>query len=140
MRVDPSYARISWVLPSLLIPDMKSAATLREAAARYQSDLLLVYRTSSRTYSQRKWLSPDEARAYCTVEAVLLDTRTGMAPFTAVASEDYIATSSRDDFHRWETAERAELEAIVKAASSIADSLAAFIGSVPPKTAAPARP
>jgi hypothetical protein len=64
-------------LPTLLVPDKKSIGYLREAAARYQADLMLIYKASFRTYEKYRLFSPDKTKAYCNLEAVLLDTRTG---------------------------------------------------------------
>lgn len=46
LKSSPAVTSVSY-LPSLLIPSKRSVASFREAAARYQADLLVVYQTSS---------------------------------------------------------------------------------------------
>ena len=115
------------VLPSLLMPERRTVPYLREAAARYQADLLLVYRTASHTYRKDRFLAPDQVRAYCLVEAVLLDTRTGIVPFTTVATQRYTAEKSKKDFDTYETERKAELQALRDALENVGRDVAAFL-------------
>lgn len=110
-------------LPSILIPDQKTVPHLREAAARYQADLLLVYRTYCRSFERYRLFSADRSKAYCGVEAVLLDTRTGLVPFTSVALESYEATENETDINFRETVLKAQLNAT-------ADALAGVVGEI----------
>jgi hypothetical protein len=104
--------RSASLLPSLLVPRQRTVGYLREAAARYQADLLLVYRTDCRTFERYRFLASDAVKATCVVEAVLIDTRTGIVPFTASESRDFEAKKSKDDTNFRETVRRAELEAV----------------------------
>lgn len=117
-------------LPDILIPGKATIPRLREAAARYQSHLLLVYRSESASYSRDRWFKPGEVLSYCTVEAILLDVRTGIVPFTSTVSEDFQVPESRDDFSLRETARKAELMAFERAAGQVGDGLAAFLSAV----------
>ena len=130
LRACPRLKDVS-ILPSLLTPEKQGVAHLREAAARFQADLLLVYRTSSESYRKYRLLGKEETRAYCTVEAVLLDVRTGIVPFTSLAVEQYTAKESAEDLSFSETVRKAELEAIGRALLTIADDLVAFLNAVP---------
>lgn len=102
------------ILPSLLAPRSMSIPALREAAARLQADSLLVYRTGRRNFQRSRAFSADEIRAYCTVEAILLDVRTGIVTDTAVATESFSAKQSGKDLTFDETIARAEQEAIAR--------------------------
>jgi hypothetical protein len=86
LRSSQHLRQVSY-LPSLVTPREMTIPYLRQAAARFQADLLLVYRTSSQTYDRQKFLGKDESKAYCTVEAILLATRTGIIPFSTVLTE-----------------------------------------------------
>ena len=68
---------------------------LREAAARYQADLLLLFRSSCRTFERYRLFEQDQARAFCAVESVMLDVRTGLVPFVATARAITISTSRK---------------------------------------------
>jgi hypothetical protein len=114
-------------LPALLIPEKGTVGHFREAAARYQVDLLLIYQPSCRTYEKYRFLSPDKVKSYCTVEAVLLDTRSGIVPFTATASRDFIAEKSDTDLNLIETMRRVELNALREALGEIGDKVVDFL-------------
>jgi hypothetical protein len=118
-------------LPSLLIPGKMSVPLLREAAARYQADLLLVYLPLTSEYTRYKSFHRDETKAMCVVEALLLDVRTGIVPFSTTAVEEYAAAESPDDFSFDETRHKAEEEAVGRALLKVAGELAAFLDAAP---------
>ena len=118
-------------LPDILVPREPTMPQLREAAARFQSDLLLVYRVKKGSYEKYRYVKPDQAKAYCGVEALLLDVRTGVVPFTAKASEEFQVQETADDFSFVETVNKAEGEALGKALVLVANELSAFLESVP---------
>jgi hypothetical protein len=114
-------------LPTLLVPDKKTIGYLREAAARYQADLLLIYKASFRTYEKYKVFSPDKTKAYCNLEAVLLDTRTGIVPFTVLVNRDFTAEEQKSDMNFYETTRKAELLALENALSEVGDDVLNFL-------------
>jgi hypothetical protein len=114
-------------LPALLIPSTRTVAAFREAAARYQADLLLVYRNACSTYARYRMLSADTAKAYCTVEAALIDVRTGIVPFSVVSSRDFVATRRTNESNVGETVRRAELETLAAVLSEIGTDITAFL-------------
>jgi len=114
-------------LPSLVTPNLMTLPYLRQAAARCQADLLLVYRTSTRTYTKQRLFSADQTKAYCTVEAVLLDTRTGLLPFSTVANEFYSASRTKKEMDFSETVAMAQQQAIGRAWVRVAEEAVAFL-------------
>lgn len=114
LRKIPSVFDASY-LPTLLIPEKKSVGYLREAAARYQSDLLLIYKASFRSYEKYKFFSPDKSKAYCNLEAVVLDTRTGIVPFTILVNRNFTAEKQESDMNFYETIRKAQLSALESA-------------------------
>ncbi len=121
----PDIAHVAY-LPSILTPRERSVARLREAAARYQADLLLVYRTQCYSFDKSRILR-STSRARCTVDALLLDTRTGLAPLSLVHSEGFDAVRSSDDLNFRETVLRAHLEATASALDRIAAEVVSFL-------------
>jgi hypothetical protein len=119
------------LLPSLMVPEKQTIPYLREAAARYQADLLLVYRSSSRVYDKYKFFGPEQAKAKCVVEAILLDVRTGIVPFSSVSSQEYVAKKSREDYSFSETIARAELKATASGLEKVAEEMGKFLAEVP---------
>lgn len=117
-------------LPSMLIPEKRTVAHLRQAAARYQADLLLVYRSGCQTYQKYRFVSPNETKAYCSVEAALLDIRKGIVPFTSVATNEFKAIKVKEDTNFNETMKKAELEAVSKSLEEVAKRLVAFLSKI----------
>lgn len=119
------------LLPSMLTPKDMSIPYLREAAARFQSELLLIYRTGTQSYTRYNALSPDETRSYCMVEAVLLHVRTGIVVYSGVQNEDYVTRTTSQDTNTWESTQRAERAATEKAMMRLAADVVAFLQNVP---------
>lgn len=128
LRSAPSVYDASY-LPSILIPEQRTVPHLREAAARYQADLLLVYRSYCRTFERYRLFAADQSRAYCGVEAVLLDTRTGLVPFTSVASESYDVVENNADINFRETRLRGQLEATAQALGKVSSEVVEFLAA-----------
>ena len=118
-------------LPSLVTPTNMTLPHLRQAAARFQADLLLVYRTSSQNYQRNRMFAADETRAYCTVEAVLLDTRTGIIPYSTVVTENFSAKKEKNEYDLAETIAKANQQAIAKAWLHTADDVKAYLATLP---------
>ena len=114
-------------LPSILIPESRTVPHLREAAARYQADLLLVYRSYCRSFERYRVFSADESRAFCGVEAVLLDTRTGLVPFTSIASHSFRVKQNKEDTNFRETILKAQLAATAEALSKVSGEVVQFL-------------
>ncbi len=120
-------------LPTLMTPKQPSIPTLREAALRMQSDLLLVFRIGSDTYTEYRTFSKDQVKAYSTCELVLLDIRTGLVPFTRVISREQLEQKQSSDLDLSETMRRAEEKSAVSALNAAAGDLVAFLKDAPKK-------
>lgn len=114
-------------LPSILIPRNRTVPYLREAAARYQADLLLVYRSYCQSFERYRLFSADSSRAFCGVEAILLDTRTGLVPFTAAATHKYEQTKNSNDQNFRETILKGQLSAVTTALSDVSGEIVRFL-------------
>ncbi len=130
LRASPSVYDASY-LPALLIPEKRTVPYLREAAARYQADMLLLYRTKCNTYEKYRLLGADETKAYCSAEAVLLDPRSGIVPFTSVVTETFAAKKDQEDVNFYETMHKAQMTATGEALSQVAKELVKFIEMSP---------
>lgn len=122
--------RISW-LPSLLVPDKKTVPHLREAAARFQADLLLVLRTPCRRFSDYRWFRADRSKVYCLAEALLLDVRTGIIPFSTLAVREVSVLESESSISMWEANQKAEAQATLEAVGLAANDLATYLSELP---------
>ncbi len=118
-------------IPSLLAPNDATIPILREAAVRLQADLLLAYRITSDIYQQYKMDGIDEVKAFSTCEAVLLDIRTGLIPYTTLVTKESVQVRQETDSDIFEIRRRAEKEAIKASLNLVSDELTEFLKSVP---------
>ena len=86
-----------------------------------------MYRSFCRSFERYRVFSADESRAFCGVEAVLLDTRTGLVPFTSVATKTFEARQNDEDVNFRETILKAQLAAITEAMSDVSSEIVAFL-------------
>ena len=126
LAASPRLREVAY-LPSLVTPTEMTLPKLRSAAARFQSDLLLVYRTSTSNYQRQRIFHEDETKAYCTVEAILLDVRTGIIPFSTVVTEQFEAKKQSGDYDFSETQAKANQQAIGQAWQKLAGQVTAFL-------------
>jgi hypothetical protein len=114
-------------MPALLVPEKRTVPYLREAAARFQADLLLVYSTRIQTFRRDGFMGNDEVRARCLAESVLLDVRTGIVVHTAQTAEAIATKKSPGDLNFSETIAKAEGDAtgsaLVKLAAKVVEYL-----------------
>jgi hypothetical protein len=130
LRSCPRLAEVS-LLPSLMVPQRQTIPYLREAAARFQAELLLVYRTSTRVYEKYRVFHPDKVKSKCVVEAILLDVRTGIVPFSAQALQEYESKQTKQDYDLSETMAKAEIKALSLGLEDVAGKLVNFLEAVP---------
>lgn len=124
LRTSPQLTEVR-LLPSLLVPEKKTVPYLREASARIQADLLFVYTERIQSFRRDRFLKPDEVRAQCIAESVLLDVRTGIVVHTARATEIIAMKKAPDDLNFNETIARAESQAKGKALLALAQAVVA---------------
>lgn len=117
------------LLPSMLVPEKRTVPYLREAAARYQADLLLLFRSSCRTFERYRLFDPNETRAFCAVESAMLDVRTGLVPFVTTATRNYDLDRSKEDLTFRETVLKAQLGAIAGALGDVSSAVTQFLES-----------
>lgn len=117
-------------LPAMLVPEKRTIAILREAAARFQADALLAYRSSCNSFQKFRFISPNKTRSYCSVEAVLLDVRKGIVAKSVVSTQEFSAQKDTNDTNFDETIKKAELEALSKALGEIANEVVGYLKNV----------
>jgi len=130
LRSSARLAEVS-LLPALMAPQKQTIPYLREAGARVQADLLLVYRSTSQAYERSHVFSPDKVKSKCLVEVILLDVRTGIVPFSACSVQTYQSHRTRTDFDLSETLAKAELKALSLGLEAVAGDLVDFLKNAP---------
>ncbi len=97
-------------IPTVMLSHSPTITQLREASVRLLSDMLIVYSTTSDIYYKWKAFKKDEAKAFATTEAFVMDTRTGLIPFTTTITKEFL-TKTLPDETLTETQKRAEIAA-----------------------------
>jgi hypothetical protein len=120
LRRQPLRAR-SYYAPEPRIPHF------REAAARLQCELVLFYRISADVRYRNRLLRRDETKVYATIEGLLLHTRTGIFPFTAMIDREYEGVEADGDGVWKSFSERARRDATVAALQGLANEVLGFI-------------
>jgi hypothetical protein len=115
------------LLPSMLVPEKRTVPYLREASARIQADLLFVYTARIQSFRRDRFLKPDEVKAQCVAESVLLDVRTGIVIHTGRATENIAMQKTPTDLNFSETIARAESDARGKALLALSNSVVAYL-------------
>lgn len=115
------------LIPAMMMSTKPTITNLRETAVRLQCDLLLVFSVTSDLYYKYKFLNKDEAKAFATTESMLLDTRTGVVPFSYVVTKDYLTKKTGEDMNQDELRKRAEQQAIVESLIDTGDKLKDFL-------------
>jgi hypothetical protein len=120
LRRKPLRSR-AYYTPELRIPHF------RKAAARLQCELVLFYRIRADVRYRNRLLRKDETKVFTTVEGLLLHTRTGIFPFTALIDREYEGIEADDDGVWKSFSERARRDATVAALQGLADEVSSFI-------------
>lgn len=116
-------------LPTFLLPEKPTVGHLREAAARTQVDLVLIYRTDCQAYQRSRLFAASQARAFCSAESALLDVRSGVVPFTSRALRDFTVEQQSSDAGFPETVRKAEAQAFIAALEENALAVVAFLNA-----------
>jgi hypothetical protein len=114
------------LMPSIMANEKSTITNLREMAVRLQADYLMIYAIKSDIFYKYKAFSADEAKAFATCETLLMDTRTGLIPYTTIVTKEKFAKKVTNDLTIQELRKRAESEAIIKSLISIGFEIADY--------------
>jgi len=117
------------LMPSIMANEKSSITNLRETAVRLQADFLMVYTIKSDTYSKYKAFGADQTKAFATVETFVMDTRTGIIPFTTIVTKDSFLKKSSKEINIEELRKNAEKQAITRALTQVGSKLKDFFDS-----------
>lgn len=114
-------------IPTMMLSNYPNITQLREASVRLQSDILVVYSTTSDIYYHQKTIKKDEVKAFATTEVFLLDVRTSLIPFSTVVTKDFLTKEIKGELGA-ETRKRAEQEATLLTLMDISEQIKVFLG------------
>ena len=122
---------VAAVLPVLLVPEKRTVPYLREAAARFQADLLLVYQPICGVFERSRFLAANQFRVTCTVEAVALDTRSGVVPFAGIRTRSLVLQRASEDFNQRDMLARGQFQGVAEAIAAVGEDLVGTLANVP---------
>ncbi len=125
-RQSPRVTSLS-IIPNLLISRSPSFTNIREAAVRMQADMVVVYSITSDIYSKYKLFSKADIKAFATTQLVLLDIRTGLIPFSAIATKDVLSQKTKEELDNAEAGSRIQNEAVLLTINDIGQKIAEFL-------------
>ena len=115
------------LLPSIVTGSKPNIYQLRESAVRVQADMLLVFSLYSDLFRKYRAFKKDEAKAFATSEAILMDVRTGIIPHTSVVTKSAQSLKEKSDFSTQEMEKRALYLATLEALLETGNKTAAFL-------------
>jgi hypothetical protein len=117
-------------IPTFVVPPKKELGHLRQAAARVQADLIWVTSSQCLLTEDHPLFAKDKAEALCSAEAVLVDVRTGLIPFSARATQKIRKTKGKGELDFARTRLLAEREAVDAALAENAGRLGTFLADL----------
>lgn len=117
------------LMPSIMADENSSIGSLRDISIRLQANLLLVYNIRSDTYYKYRTFSANETKAFATVEIFLMDTKTGIIPFTTISTQESFGKKTSKELTDLELQEQTKSKAVLKALEVVGSELLEFLNS-----------
>ncbi|WP_290536596.1 hypothetical protein [Alcanivorax sp.] len=114
-------------MPSFTVNKQMTLSQIREAAVRMQIDALVIYALRSDIFEKSRLFSATEVKGFATCEVAILDTRTGIMPYTDVMTVKEQVEHQRSQEDLSETRMRAELQASEKCLGMLGEAMSEFI-------------
>ena len=115
------------IIPNLLISHSPSFTNIREAAVRMQADIVVVYSITSDIYSKYKFFSKPDIKAFATTQLIILDIRTGLIPFSVIATRDILSQKKKEEVDNSEATNRIQNEAVLMTIQDIGQKITEFL-------------
>lgn len=119
------YIKDISMIPSFMQPEKIDFKGLRDTAALMQADLLLVLTARNRFDYDYNLIEKNEVYTLSTIEAAIIDVKTGVFPYTAIATAKHIEKKNDNDFNNEEfkirAIRKAEDKALVEVTKSISE-------------------
>ena len=128
LKQSPRITKLS-IVPDLLISKSPSFTSIREIAVRMQADLVVVYSINGDIYSKYKIFSKPDIKAFATTQLIILDVRTGLVPFSTMATKDFLAQKKKDELDQAEARNRIQHEAVLLTINEIGEKVTEFLKS-----------
>ena len=127
MTTKSKYIKDVSPIPGFIMPKESTIENLRDVAAMLQADYVLVIRSRSHTRYNFKLFKNNEAKGTTTMEAILMDVRTGVVPFTSIATVSFQdKKNEKTDFSDRDFKNRIAMGAENEAFKELSDDLVNF--------------
>lgn len=114
-------------IPDLLISNNPTFTSIREAAVRTQSDIVVIYSINSDLYSKYKLFAKSDIKAFATTQLIILDVRTGLIPFSTIVTKEYQSKRQENELNDNEAANRIKNEAVLLTIQEIGERIKLFL-------------
>ncbi|WP_298420986.1 hypothetical protein [uncultured Kordia sp.] len=114
-------------IPDLLISRNPTFTTIREAAVRTQSDIVVIYSINSDLYAKYKLFSKSDIKAFATTQLIILDVRTGLIPFSTIVTKEFQSKRQDNELNEAEAANRIKNKAILLTIQEIGQQINTFL-------------
>ncbi len=114
-------------IPDLLISNNPTFTSIREAAVRTQSDIVVIYSINSDLYSKYKLFSKSDIKAFATTQLIILDVRTGLIPFSTIVTKEYQSKRQENELNDNEAANRIKNQAVLLTIQEIGERINNFL-------------
>ncbi len=125
-RRSPRVSSIS-TIPDMVISKSPTFTNIREAAVRLQSDIVVIYSITSDVYSKFKVFSNPDIKAFATTQLIILDVRTGLIPFSTIATKDFQSKKQKGELEFAESRNRIQHEAVLLTIHDISEKIVDFL-------------
>jgi hypothetical protein len=126
LRSSPRVTTIASI-PDIIISKSPSFTNIREAAVRMQCDMALVYSITDDLYSRYKAFSSPDVKAFATTQLILMDVRTGLIPFSATVTKDFLSKKTKEDLDLSQTRDRVLNEAVLATINETGQKIVRFL-------------
>lgn len=127
-KQSPRVTKLS-IIPDLLISKTPTFTGIREAAVRIQADIVVVYAITSDIYSKYKLFTKPDIKAFATTQLIILDVRTGLIPFSAIVTKDYLSQKKKEELDNSEATNRIQNEAVLLTINDIGQKITEFLNT-----------
>lgn len=122
-----SHVKTVALVPDLLISGSPNFTVIREAAVRMQADVVLIYGIAGDIYTDFKFFSRDDIKAFATTQLVMMDIRTGLIPFSKVVTKDVTSQRLENEMDDYEARQRIQDEAAILTIRELGGNLSEFL-------------
>lgn len=116
------------LMPMIVTGRQPNITQLREASVRLQVDMILVFSLDSDLYYQYRAFKKDDAKAFATCEAVLMDIRTGIIPHSSVVTREFYGKKDPTDLSLDVMRRRVQNRSLMMTMAETGQQVATFLG------------